>query len=188
MQILLEELALEVDGLILNAGISDSLSPRRKESAERAAEILDVNTTSVIFAAYTMAHAWIREAQTGKRIALVSSLAAGRGFPRTAVYSASKTAVVTFAQGFERDLAKYGIGLSLVLPGFIETDMTRDLTYRPGLMTVEDSARRVLDGLEKGQFWIAFPKSIEWMARIRDGMPYFLFRWIVSQLQKRKAF
>jgi NAD(P)-dependent dehydrogenase (short-subunit alcohol dehydrogenase family) len=189
LQALLEELAPVVDTLVLNAGIGDSLSPRRKESASRAAEIMDVNATSVIFASYVMAHAWIQLGkEPSRKIALISSLAAGRGFPRNEVYIASKSALVSFAQGFEADLAPHGIQLSLILPGFIETDMTRELTYRPGLLTVEEASQRILDGLEKNRFKIAFPNSMIWMGRIRDGMPYFLFRWIVSQLQKRKAF
>ena len=183
---ILEKLAPEIDCFLINAGVGNSLSPRRIESAEQAVEILDINTTAAVYSAYVISYEWIRRGLKGKRIAIVSSLAAGRGLPRNGVYIASKTALISFFQGFELDVAKHGIEISVILPGFIDTDMTKDLLKRPYLMTAEQAAQTILNGLEQGKRIIAFPKSLVWIARIRDSLPYGLFRWIVIQLQKRK--
>jgi short-subunit dehydrogenase len=187
IQTILSKIAPELDCLIINAGVGYSLNPRHAESAEKAAEIIDVNVTAAISAAYSMAHEWIRLGLKGKRIVFISSLAAGRGLPRNEVYIASKTALVSFCQGFERDLEKHGIDVTLVLPGFIDTDMTKDLSNRPFLMTGQEAARCIFDGIEKGKTKIAFPKEVAWLAKIRDGIPYSIFHWIVIQLQKRKV-
>jgi NAD(P)-dependent dehydrogenase (short-subunit alcohol dehydrogenase family) len=188
MKSLIEKMAPELDCFVSNAGVGESLSPRRPESADQAADIMEINAVAPVFSSYALAYEWIRLGLRNKKLAFVSSLGAGRGLPRSEAYIASKTALVSFCQGFERDLAPHGIGVSVILPGFVDTDMTQELASRPFLMTVEESARIICDGLEEGRFWIAFPRAMTWISKARDRIPYFIFRWVVTQLQKRKVF
>jgi len=183
---LMRELAPVLDCYIANAGVGDTLNPRKADSADRAVKQLQINTTSTIYSCYRIAYEWIELGLRDRRIAVVSSLGAGRGFPRNSVYIASKTALISFAQGFEIDLEKHGIGVSLILPGFVDTDMTAHLKSKPFSIKPLAAARIILKGIERKRFWIAFPFPIIWMARFRDFIPYFMFRWIVSGLVKFK--
>lgn len=59
----------------------------------------------------------------GGRIINVSSRGAFRGEPRHPAYGASKAGLNAFGQSLARDLAPYGIAVSGVAPGYVETDM-----------------------------------------------------------------
>ena len=183
---LMHTLAPLLDCYIANAGVGDTLNPRKADSGDRAVRQIQINTTSTIYSCYRIAFEWIELGLRDRRIAMVSSLGAGRGFPSNSVYIASKTALISFAQGFEIDLAKHGIGVSLILPGFVDTDMTAHLKSKPFSVKPAAAARIILNGIERKKFWIAFPFPIIWMARFRDFIPYFLFRWIVTGMQKLK--
>jgi NAD(P)-dependent dehydrogenase (short-subunit alcohol dehydrogenase family) len=64
--------------------------------------------------------------QTGGRIVNVSSRGAYRGEPRHPAYGASKAALNAFGQSMARALAPYGIAVTSVAPGYVETDMAQD--------------------------------------------------------------
>src|SRR4051812_10284963 len=52
----IQEVAPQIDCFIINAGLGNSLNPRKADSAEKAAEIIEVNTTAAISSAYAMAY------------------------------------------------------------------------------------------------------------------------------------
>ena len=66
-------------------------------------------------------------AQRSGRILFVSSRGAYRGEPEQPAYGASKGATNSFGQSMARALAPYNIGVALVAPGFVQTDMVKDL-------------------------------------------------------------
>lgn len=68
----------------------------------------------------------------GGRIVNVSSRGAFRGEPSHPAYGASKAGLNAFGQSLARDLARYGIAVTTVAPGFVETDMTTEHLSAPG--------------------------------------------------------
>jgi 3-oxoacyl-[acyl-carrier protein] reductase len=62
----------------------------------------------------------------GGRIINVSSRGAFRGEPESPAYGASKAGLNAFGQSLAIALARYGIAVSTVAPGFVETDMTNE--------------------------------------------------------------
>jgi 3-oxoacyl-[acyl-carrier protein] reductase len=64
--------------------------------------------------------------QTGGRIVNVSSRGAFRGEPRHPAYGASKAGLNSFGQSMARALARYGIAVATVAPGYVETEMAAD--------------------------------------------------------------
>jgi NAD(P)-dependent dehydrogenase (short-subunit alcohol dehydrogenase family) len=64
--------------------------------------------------------------ETGGRIVNVSSRGAYRGEPRHPAYGASKGGLNAFGQSMARALAPYGIAVTTVAPGYVETDMALD--------------------------------------------------------------
>ncbi len=184
---LMKKLAPQIDIYLANAGVGHDLNPRKPETAELAAEIMDINCTATIFSIYALAYEWIEHKHQSRRIAVVSSLVAGLGLPRTAVYAASKTAQLIVCQGLEHDLAKYGIEVSAIQPGFIETDMSAGLPDRPFLIPPDEAARKIFAGLERGNHRIAFPRPTASLAWLANHLPGFMMRKAVSELHKKKV-
>jgi len=70
------------------------------------------------------------ERQAG-RIVNVTSRGAFRGEPTATAYGASKAGLNSFSQSLAKHLAPYNIYVAAVAPGFVETDMARDLLDSP---------------------------------------------------------
>lgn len=110
--------------LVNNAGITrDDLLLRMKEEAWD--DIIDTNLKSV----FRMSQACIRammKARSG-RIINITSVVGSIGNPGQANYAAAKAGVAGFTRSIASELASRNITVNTIAPGFIETDMTRDL-------------------------------------------------------------
>jgi len=114
-------------GLVNNAGTVDEtlLSWQKEEAVER---LLTVNLMGTI---------WLtRSAMRGMlirnkgRIVSISSIVAIRGFSGVAAYSATKGGINSMTRSLARELGKRGITVNLVSPGYMDTELTRDLNQR----------------------------------------------------------
>jgi Short-chain dehydrogenases of various substrate specificities len=106
------------------------------------------------------------------RFAGVASLAGLRGLPATSVYSASKAAMQAFLEASRVDLRQYGVGVTIINPGFIETAMTEKNRFKmPFLMTAADAARVIANGLERGKRVVEFPRPMSLLMRFARLLP-----------------
>ncbi len=71
-------------------------------------------------------------ARGGGAVVNVSSRGAFRGEPDCPAYGASKAGLNAFGQSMARALAPHGISVGTVAPGFVETDMAREVLDGPG--------------------------------------------------------
>ena len=62
------------------------------------------------------------------RIVNITSLSGLKGNPGMSAYSASKAAIVAFSKSLSKELKGTGIIINCLAPGFIQTDMTQDLS------------------------------------------------------------
>ena len=114
-----------LDILVNNAGISiDQLLLRV------SAKDLEMTWATNVNGAVFCAKACIRPMMRSKwgRIISLSSVVAESGNAGQVVYSASKAALLGMTRTLAREYASRGITVNAVAPGFIETDMTADLT------------------------------------------------------------
>jgi 3-oxoacyl-[acyl-carrier protein] reductase len=113
-----------LDVVVCSAGISiDGLLLRmRDEDFERT---LAVNLKGAVTCARAALKPMMR-AKTG-RIIFLSSVVGEMGNVGQTAYAASKAALLGVAKSMAREYASRGITVNAVTPGFIETDMTRDL-------------------------------------------------------------
>jgi 3-oxoacyl-[acyl-carrier protein] reductase len=110
--------------LINNAGITrDNLMMRMKE--EEWGDIMNTNLTSV----YRLSKSCLRgmmKARTG-RIISISSVVGSTGNAGQANYAAAKAGVVGFSKSLAQEIGSRNITVNVVAPGFIDTDMTKEL-------------------------------------------------------------
>jgi len=69
--------------------------------------------------------------QGGGRIVNISSRGAFRGEPTHPAYGASKAGLNAMSQSLAQALAPHNIFIGVVAPGFVETDMTKDILNSP---------------------------------------------------------
>ncbi|AXS41505.1 SDR family NAD(P)-dependent oxidoreductase [Breoghania sp. L-A4] len=113
-------------------------------------------------------------------IAIVASVAGYRGLPRSLAYGPTKAALINLAETLKTELAPRGITVSVVNPGFVDTPMTRDNPFpMPGLMSAKDAAERMLAGLERGSFEIAFPRGFAAQMKLLRLLPDALYFWLI---------
>ncbi len=166
-----------IDLAILNAGVWDPMGGT-DFTAARAADSMAVNYLGLAHALEPLLPAMI-EAKRGQ-IALVASVAGYRGLPRAAAYAPSKAAAISLAEVLHADLARHGVKVSIVNPGFVETPMTSVNTFpMPFIIKADDAARRIVKGLAKGKFEIAFPWQMVAILKIARVLPYPAYFWLV---------
>ena len=114
-----------VEVLVANAGITkDTLLLRMSE--EDFISVLDTNLTGAFRVAKRATKGMLR-ARAG-RLIFMSSVVGLMGSPGQANYAASKAGLVGLARSLARELGSRSITANVVAPGFVDTDMTADLT------------------------------------------------------------
>ncbi len=110
--------------LVNNAGITrDNLLLRMKD--EEWDTVMNTNLGSV----FRLSRACLRgmmKARKG-RIVNIASVVALSGNPGQANYAAAKAGMIGFSKSLAREVASRGITVNVVAPGFIDTDMTKEL-------------------------------------------------------------
>jgi 3-oxoacyl-[acyl-carrier protein] reductase len=113
-----------IDVLINNAGIRhDALLVFMKP--EQWAQVIDTNLNS--FFNVTQPVAKQMALQRWGRIITIASTAGQTGVEGQANYSAAKAGVIGASKSLAREVAKRGVTVNVLAPGFIETEMTKDL-------------------------------------------------------------
>ncbi|WP_181782213.1 3-oxoacyl-ACP reductase FabG [Pseudonocardia pini] len=133
-----------VEVLVSNAGITDDGLLMRM-SEDSFTSVIDANLT----AAYRVAKRASRnmlKARSG-RMVFISSVTAFVGLPGQVNYAASKSGLIGLARSLAREMGSRGITANVVLPGFVETDMTAKLS--------EERQKEIFSQIPLGRFALA---------------------------------
>jgi short-subunit dehydrogenase len=160
-----------VELLIANAGTS--AGPPPGSPGEPAATTLRQVATNLEGAVHTIAPLVPLLCARGRgRIVAVASVAAYRGLPYSPGYSASKAGLRAYAEALRAALAPYGVGVTVVCPGFFSSPMTdRWEGPTPFLLSGERAARRIKRGIDRGRARINFPWPLVLGMRFCDLAP-----------------
>ncbi|OLR94575.1 beta-ketoacyl-ACP reductase [Actinokineospora bangkokensis] len=120
-----EEAQGPVEVLIANAGITDDTLLMRMDE-DQFTRVVDANLTGAWRVTKRATRAMLR-ARYG-RIVYISSVVGLMGSPGQVNYAASKAGMVGMARSITRELGSRNITANVVAPGFVETDMTEELT------------------------------------------------------------
>jgi len=135
-----------IDIVVANAGIGYH-GGIGKLAFTKVRDTVDTNITGFM-ATVDVAMRCFREQGNGHLVG-ISSVAAFRGMPNTAVYAASKAAVSTYLEALRAETYNTGIRVTTLSPGFIDTPINRGAKSRPFVISVEKGGKLLVDLIER---------------------------------------
>ena len=160
-----------VDLVIANAGVSSSIQPDgHGEHLDDVNRSFAINTLGVV---ETVTYLAERMRQRGKgQIAIIGSLAGLRGSPSSPSYSASKSAAMVYGDSLRAWLAPYGVRVSVVAMGYVDTDMSgRYIGDKPYMIPAQQAAQKIRRGLARNEALIVFPWRLGFGTRLLGFLP-----------------
>lgn len=172
--------------VIASAGIGDE-NPIVGFSAETFARQVNINLVGVANTLEPIIPLFIQQ-KRGHIVAL-SSLASYRGLPNMAGYCASKAGLSAFMDSLRVELQDYGVTCTTLCPGFIHTNMTKDLDLPPSeVMSLEYAMSRMMEAIESKQSYLAFPSKNHWLLAFSRMLPTKLGDFLTRRrMQKLKV-
>ena len=174
----------DLDLVIANAGISLGHNSGFSEF-EGFKKLIDINFTS-IHALLTPIIPKMQQQKSGK-IVLISSLASIVAMPSSIAYSASKRALNSYAEGLRNLLAKDGIEVINILPGFIQSEMTDKNEFKmPFFLSNEQGVKRVIYAIENSKKEYKFPRRFFMLIKFVSILPIIYKDKIIQLLHNKK--
>ncbi len=119
------------------------------------------------------------------QLAVIASVAGDIGLPYASGYSASKAALNRLCQSLRPELARDGVSINVVNPGFIATPLTAKNAFpMPFIVGVERAARDIRHGLARDNFEIRFPWRMSMAMRLLANLPDALTLAITRRMLK----
>lgn len=135
-----------LDVALLNAGVSEHSRVDSWESTEIAEDLMRINYLGAVNCAWA-AIPHLKE--SGGSVAVVSSLQGKAGFPGFAAYSGSKHALHGFFDALRGELVDSGVGVTIVCPGPVDTEISARPEGAPGVMPVSECARLIIRAIDE---------------------------------------
>ena len=175
------------DIVIANAGISIGVKTEFYEDLEQFARVMDTNVLGMA-ATFHPFIAGMKERRRGTLVG-IASVDGVRGLPGSDAYCASKAAAIVYCESLRIEMAKHGIKVVTISPGFIRTSMTKKNPYQmPFLMNVDAFAQRAADAIIAGVRYRTIPWQMGWLSALLKLMPRSLFdRIMANRKQKPRA-
>jgi short-subunit dehydrogenase len=170
-----------IDRLIANAGGGER-TPVDDFVADAIAQMLAVNVTGTA----NLIEAVLPDMLTRGRghIVIMGSLAAWRGLPGAAGYSAAKAALGTLAEGLRAELRPRGIDVTLLEPGFVATRERKQ--RRLFEVPLEDATQRMTKAILARSRVCAFPLPMVILATLLRFLPDGFYDRLAPRLTARR--
>ena len=163
----------KVDLIVINAGLGIKNPNWRNEL-----EIVQTNVNGFTALANFAYHYFSRNG--GGCLAGVSSIAGIRGSRQATAYSASKAFMSNYMEGLRMKARKERSNVNVmdVIPGFVETEMTKGLTYKFWVSKPDKACIQIIRSLKKNHRKAFVTRKWTIVARIYKHMP----EWLLSRL------
>ena len=170
------------DLVILNAGVSRLFTlDKIDEKHQDIIDSMDTNYFGVINCLSAILPRMI-ERKKG-HIAIMSSVAGYRGLPNSVAYSPTKAALINLVEIMRSELSPLGINVSIINPGFVDTDATKVNKFpMPSMVSVEFAARKIIRDLVKLKYEVAFPFMFTFFIKLLRILPNTLYFYIIRKL------
>lgn len=180
-----------IDCLINNAGIIQPFVPINDLSIEAAEKVMNVN----FYGPFAMIKAFLPDLlkRPEAHILNVSSMGAYAPVPGQSVYGASKAAVKLLTEGLRSELMDSKVGVTVVFPGAVATNITTNSGIAMPDVDTESSsfkqlsadvaAKKMIDAIESNKARITVGKDATMMDRLSRINPVFAANLIYKQMK-----
>ncbi len=167
---------------ILNAA---AYTPNKEQvfSIQNFEKLIDVNLKGTLFCIESLIN---NMKNNQNHIAIMASPVGYRGLPTGAAYGLTKAGLINLAESLFFDLKKKKIKISLINPGFIESELTKLNSFpMPFLKSADYAAEKIYIGLTgKYKFEIFFPWFFIIILKLFRILPYKLYFFLISKFTK----
>jgi short-subunit dehydrogenase len=179
----IEQDRVPVDLVVFSAGVYRPMSAETFDLESFATQV----NTNLLGAANTLNAILPPMLDRGAgKIAIVASVAGYRGLPLAVAYGPTKAALNNMCEALRFDLEPKGIAIQVINPGFVETPLTEQNTFRmPHLMPVDKAARKLMRGLASNRFEVTFPWQFTQQLKLLRVLPRPIYYWLVRRSTKR---
>jgi short-subunit dehydrogenase len=163
----------DVDVLVNNAGVGWYGGAADMPCAD-VRRLVDVNMLAPLLLTRLLLPGML--ARRRGHVVFVSSVAGHLGVEHEAVYSATKAALVTYAEALRAELRNTGVAVSVVSPGAVDTQFfaRRGANYQrswPPAVPAAAVAAEVVRAVEKRESLVFVPHWLRVPAMLHDGLP-----------------
>ncbi len=167
------------DVVIANAGISVGMDTAVRSDLQVMADTFATNNIGMA-ATFQPFVAPMTERGHGTLVG-VASVAGIRGLPGHGAYCASKAAAISYCESLRGELRSAGVKVVTLLPGYVDTPLTRANRYpMPFLMQPDEFARQAARAIQKSSPFCVIPWQMGWVARILRVLPVAWFDRLLS--------
>lgn len=180
-----------VDGLINNAGIIQPFIPVNDLDFDRIERIMNVNFYGTLYLTKAFLPHFLQRPEA--HIANVASMGAFIPFPGQTFYGASKAAVKLLTEGLYAELQESKVGVTLIMPGAVNTNITANSGVEIKMATNSERAAKTLsaakaatmmiDAIEKNQFRLLVGKDAKFLDLFTRFFPTRAIKFIVKQMK-----
>jgi len=173
----------QLDMVLIGAGVCEYVdSPQEPLALYR--RVFEVNFFAAI-KVFNIALPFLQRSDRPARVAGIGSLSAQAAFTRAQAYGASKSALEYWLECQRIDLKQKNIAVTVISPGFVDTPLTKNNDFAmPGMVSAEQAAHIIRDGLAKEKMYIRFPKRLYWPLRLARWLPGLWFGWLADRMQR----
>jgi len=185
-----------IDGIINNAGIIQPFIPINDLEYETIKRVMDVNFYGTVYMTKTFLPYLLQRPEA--HIANVTSMGGFIPFPGQSVYSASKAAVKMFTEGLYGELKNTNVGVTIIHPGAINTNIMGNSGLETNTASQEKAASNnkmlsatkaaeiMIDAIEKNKFRVMVGKDASFLDKLYRLSPKFAVNFIVKNMSKSK--
>ncbi len=172
----------EVDLAICGAGMCEYLDMPNFDSASFM-KVMSVNMGTLSHAIEGILPKLI--ASKGRLVG-IGSASAYVTFARAEAYGSSKAAIHYLMKTLQISLAPHDVSVSLVVPGFVETPMTKQNDFpMPFIQTTAQASKAIRDGIASGHDVIEFPKKLTLPLKVLGTLPDLVWQQVSEKINKK---
>lgn len=127
--------------------------------------------------------------QSGGKIAVIASVSGILEYENSSLYTKTKRSVIQIADAYHRALQPFGISVTTIAPGYVDTLKLRalnhnDLSKKPFIIDVNSAAVIISEAIEQRKKIIIFPTKMKWMMKSLSILPSPLLNMIMFRKAK----
>jgi len=167
------------DVVIANAGISVGMDTAESDDLEVMRATYETNNLGMAATFHPFVAPMVQ--RRSGRLVGIASVAGIRGLPGHGAYCSSKAAVISYCESLRGELRPSGVDVVTLVPGYIDTPLTRANRYRmPFLMHADEFAARAYRAIESGASYRVIPWQMGWVAKLLRLLPNPLFDRVLA--------